>query len=64
MLEASEEERETADLAKEQSIVDNVVPEAELLSRAIEKAAGLASKASPALHQLKAGMYPRALAGR
>ena len=44
-----------------QQIVDYAVPEVEVLPKAIELAAALASKADPAMHALKKGMYPRAL---
>ena len=50
-----------ADAALAKRIVDQVAPESELLPRAIELAAGLASKADPAMRLLKTGMYPRAL---
>jgi enoyl-CoA hydratase/carnithine racemase len=53
--------RYTADAAREQKIVDHVAPEAELLTKAIEIAHTLASKANPVMHQLKAGMYTRTL---
>ncbi len=50
-----------AEAALAKRIVDHAVPEHELLPRAIEIAAGLASKADPAMRLLKTGMYPRAL---
>jgi enoyl-CoA hydratase/carnithine racemase len=50
-----------AEAALAKRIVDQAVPEHELLPRAIELAAGLASKADPAMRLLKRGMYPRAL---
>jgi enoyl-CoA hydratase/carnithine racemase len=50
-----------AEAALAKRIVDHAVPEHELLPRAIELAAGLASKADPAMRLLKRGMYPRAL---
>ncbi|MEE8165805.1 MAG: enoyl-CoA hydratase-related protein, partial [Myxococcota bacterium] len=53
--------RYTAETALQQKIVDHAVPESEVLSKAIDIAAALASKANPAMHLLKAGMYPRAL---
>jgi enoyl-CoA hydratase/carnithine racemase len=53
--------RYTAEMALAQQIVDYAVPEAEVLPKAIELAAALASKADPAMHALKKGMYPRAL---
>jgi Delta3-Delta2-enoyl-CoA isomerase len=43
-------------------IVDDAVGEDEVLSRAVERAAALAGKASPALGAIKEGMYPHALA--
>ncbi len=54
--------RYSAEAALAKRIVDQVVPEDELLPRATEMAAGLASKADPAMRLLKTGMYPRALA--
>ena len=50
-----------AEAALAKRIVDQVAPESELLTRAVELAAGLASKADPAMRLLKTGMYPRAL---
>ena len=50
-----------AEAALAKRIVDRVVPESELLARAVELAASLASKADPAMRLLKQGMYPRAL---
>ena len=50
-----------ADMAAERGIVDHAVPEAEVLPKAIEIAAGLASKADPAMTALKKGMYPHTL---
>jgi Delta3-Delta2-enoyl-CoA isomerase len=50
-----------AEAALAKRIVDQAVPEHELLPRAIELAAGLAAKADPAMRLLKTGMYPRAL---
>ena len=43
----------------QQKIVDHAVAESEVLPMAIEIAAALASKASPAMHLLKSGMYPK-----
>lgn len=54
--------RHDAELALEKRIVDEIASEPELLSRAIARAAGLASKASPAMRLLKQGMYPEVLA--
>jgi len=51
-----------AEAALTKRIVDEAVAESELLPRAISLAAGLASKAHPAMRLLKTGMYPRALA--
>jgi len=53
--------RYTAEAALSRRIVDFAVPEAEVLPKAIALAAGLASKADPAMRTLKRGMYPRAL---
>ncbi len=53
--------RYDAERARECRIVDRAVPEAELLPTALSLAAELASKAGPALGQLKAGLYPRVL---
>lgn len=53
--------RYTAEAALEKQIVDHAVPESEVLPRAIEIAASLASKADPAMHLLKKGMYPQTL---
>ncbi len=53
--------RYTAEMALARQIVDFAVPEAEVLPRSIEIAAGLATKADPAMSALKKGMYPRAL---
>jgi enoyl-CoA hydratase/carnithine racemase len=53
--------RYTAESARQSKIVDDAIPETELMPRAIEKAASLASKANPVMSQLKAGMYPRTL---
>ncbi len=51
-----------AESALAKRIVDQAVPESELLPRAIELAASLASKADPAMRLLKRGMYPETLA--
>lgn len=51
-----------AEAALAKRIVDQAVPESELLPRAIELAASLASKADPAMRLLKRGMYPETLA--
>ena len=53
--------RYTAEAALAQQIVDHAVPEDEVLPRAVEIAAALASKADPAMGELKEGLYPRAL---
>jgi len=53
--------RYTAEAAKEQKIIDQAIPEADLLPKAIEIAAAFAPKANPVMRQLKAGMYPRTL---
>jgi len=53
--------RYPAELALSRRIVDEVLPEAELLPRAIALAAELAPKAHPIMSRLKADMYPRAL---
>ena len=53
--------RYTAEAALAQQIVDHAVPEDEVLPRAVESAAALASKADPAMGELKEGLYPRAL---
>lgn len=48
--------------ALEAKIVDYSVPEADVVSKAVELAAELASKAHPAMKTLKTGMYHRTLA--
>jgi enoyl-CoA hydratase/carnithine racemase len=53
--------RYTAQTALQQKIVDHALPESEVLPKAIEIAAALASKANPAMGLLKTGMYPRAI---
>jgi len=53
--------RYTAEAALQREIVDHAVPESEVLPKAIEIAAAWASKANPAMHLLKAGMYARAV---
>lgn len=54
-------ERYTAERAVAKKIVDQAVPESDLLDRAVEIAASLAAKANPVMRQLKSGMYPRTL---
>ncbi|MFT5696039.1 MAG: enoyl-CoA hydratase/carnithine racemase [Myxococcota bacterium] len=46
------------DLAKAKSIVDEALPEAEVLPRAIALAASYAAKAHPVMATLKRDMYP------
>jgi enoyl-CoA hydratase/carnithine racemase len=53
--------RYTAEMALAKQIVDHAVPEAAVLPKAIEIAGALASKADPAMHQLKTGMYTHTL---
>ena len=53
--------RYTAEAAVARRIVDHAVSEPEVLPKAISIAAALASKADPAMHALKKGMYPRTL---
>ena len=53
--------RYPADEALARSIVDAVAPEAQVVARAVEVAAPLASKAHPILRTLKRDMYPTAL---
>lgn len=53
--------RYTADMALAKQIIDHAVAEHEVLSRSIEIAAALASKADPAMHLLKRGLYPQTL---
>lgn len=53
--------RYPAELALSRRIVDEVLPEAELLPRALALAAELAPKAHPVMSRLKADMYPRVL---
>ena len=48
--------------AKAAGIVEEALPEAELLPRALEIAGGLAGKAHPVLKRLKADLYPHVLA--
>lgn len=48
--------------ARAAGIVEEALPEAELLPRALELASGLAAKASPALKRLKSDLYPHVLA--
>lgn len=54
--------RYPAEEALARRIVDAVVPEAQLVERAVELAAPLAVKAHPILRKLKRDMYPIALA--
>jgi len=49
--------RYTAKMAVAKQIVDYSLPETEVLPKSIEIAAALASKADPAMHALKKGMY-------
>jgi enoyl-CoA hydratase/carnithine racemase len=49
--------RYPAELARQRSIVDHAVGEAEVVGRAVEIAAGLAAKADPAMGRLKRDMY-------
>ena len=51
--------RYTADLALERRIVDEVEEESEVVSRAVEMAAGLAAKSAPVMSRLKSEMYPQ-----
>ena len=53
--------RYPAEQARAAKIVDHVEDEDEVLPRALAIAASLASKANPAMHLLKAGMYPSTL---
>ena len=53
--------RYTADEALEQQMVNEVAPEASVLSRAIEIAAGLAEKHRPTLGAIKRGLFAQAL---
>lgn len=53
--------RYTAEAARDRKIVDHVVPEAELLAKAIDLAAAFAAKANPIMRRLKADLYPRTL---
>ena len=48
--------------ARAAGIVEEALPEAELLPRALELASGLTAKASPALKRLKSDLYPHVLA--
>ena len=50
-----------AELAATRKIVDEALPQDEVLPRAIEIAAQWASKADPSMAVLKRGMYPRVL---
>ena len=49
------------ELALSRRIVDEAVAEAEVLPRAVARAAAFAAKADPAMAVLKRGMYPRVL---
>jgi enoyl-CoA hydratase/carnithine racemase len=53
--------RYTAEAALDKHIVDHVASESEVLPKAIAIAAGLASKADPAMRALKQGLYPKTL---
>jgi len=53
--------RYSGESAEEKGIVDHAVPEADVLSKAIEIAEGLASKANPIMQQLKTGIYSQTL---
>ncbi len=53
--------RYDAERALERRIVDEALPEAEVLPRAVALAAPLAAKSDPAMSVLKRGMYPRVL---
>jgi enoyl-CoA hydratase/carnithine racemase len=48
--------------AKAAGIVEEALPEAALLPRALELASGLASKAHPVMKRLKSDLYPHVLA--
>jgi len=49
-----------AEQALDRRIIDEAVPEEQVLPRAIELAQGFAEKAKPAMRTLKLGMYPEA----
>lgn len=49
------------ELALERRIVDRLAEEAEVLSQAVELAAGLTSKAKPVMSRLKRDMYPQVI---
>lgn len=53
--------RYTAEAALAKSIVDHAVPEADVVTRAVEIAAQYAAKADPAMRALKQGLYPQTL---
>jgi len=53
--------RYTAEMALAKQIVDYAVPDTEVLTKSIEIAAALASKADPAMQALKKGLYPHVL---
>jgi enoyl-CoA hydratase/carnithine racemase len=48
--------------ARAAGIVEEALPEAELLPRAVALAAGLAAKAHPVMKRLKSDLYPHVLA--
>ncbi len=51
--------RYSGEMALDRRIVDRVEDEADVLSSAVEMAAGLAAKAAPVMSRLKAEMYPQ-----
>ena len=53
--------RYSAELELDRRIVDHAVPEADVVPRSVELAAGYAGKADPAMTVLKRGMYPGTL---
>jgi len=53
--------RYPADLALDRRIVDGVEDETEVVSRAVEMASNLASKADPVMSRLKREMYPQVI---
>jgi enoyl-CoA hydratase/carnithine racemase len=54
--------RDTAEEARARAIVEEVLPEPELLPRALALAAPLAAKAHPVMRELKRGLYAPVLA--
>ena len=50
-----------AELALERRIIDHAEPEAQVVPKAVELAAALASKANPIMRQLKRDLYPSTL---